>query len=168
MNEMNITRFAQMTQKTNQFNLTTKRYTETDLKNLVAGGARIFGLRVKDRFGDNGLTGLLIINNEQLTINNAVEIDTFLLSCRILGKGIENAFLQYVLMKLKEEGVKTVSAKYIKTLKNSQVADFYEKNGFTLENSDEEVKNYLLPLRDYFNSHKDTKTPSFSLCAFAS
>jgi len=149
MNEMNITRFAQMTQKTNQFNLTTKRYTETDLKNLVAGGARIFGLRVKDRFGDNGLTGLCITSPPTpLQNERGVVIDTFLLSCRILGKGIENAFLQYVLMKLKEEGVKTVSAKYIKTLKNSQVADFYERNGFTLENSDEEVNNYLLPLQD--------------------
>jgi FkbH-like protein len=148
MNEMNITRFAQMTQKTNQFNLTTKRYTETDLKNLAANGARIFGLRVKDRFGDNGLTGLCITSPPTpLQNERGVVIDTFLLSCRILGKGIENAFLQYVLMKLKEEGVKTVSAKYIKTLKNSQVADFYEKNGFTLENSDEEIKNYLLSLQ---------------------
>jgi predicted enzyme involved in methoxymalonyl-ACP biosynthesis len=74
-----------------------------------------------------GSADLTIRRNDE-----TVEIDSFLLSCRILGKGIENAFLQYVLMKLKDEGVKTVSAKYIKTLKNSQVADFYEKNGFTL------------------------------------
>ncbi|MDR1373241.1 MAG: HAD-IIIC family phosphatase [Dysgonamonadaceae bacterium] len=142
LSEMNIARFAQMTQKTNQFNLATKRYTESDLRDLDDNGAQIFGLRVKDRFGDNGLTGLLIITNYETAI------DTFLLSCRILGKGIENVFLQYVLMRLKEQGMKTISAKYIKTLKNCQVENFYEQNGFILNNYTEEIKNYLLSLRD--------------------
>ena len=142
--DLNIIRLAQMTQKTNQFNLTTQRYTETDIRNFANNGARIYGLRVKDRFGDSGLTGLIIIKNEEL--KNLVEIDTLLLSCRILGKNIETVFVQYVLMKLKEAGIKNVKANYIKTLKNSQVAEFYEKLEFEVDKFSDTEKQYNLDL----------------------
>ena len=150
INEQNITRLAQLTQKTNQFNLTTQRYTETDIRNFVEKGAYIYGLRVKDRFGDNGLTGLIIITNYQLRITNELtnfsEIDTFLLSCRILGKNIETVFMQYILTKLKAQGIENVKAKFIKTLKNGQVENFYEKLEFEVENFSETEKNYILDL----------------------
>ena len=148
MNDLNIARFAQMTQKTNQFNLTTKRYTEADLRNLTKNGARIYGLRVKDRFGDHGLTGLIITNE-------IADIDTFLLSCRILGKNIETVFIQYMLMKLKSSGVKTVTASFIRTLKNSQVEDFYEKLYFEIEKKSESEKQYILNLENQNYSISD-------------
>jgi FkbH-like protein len=143
LDNINIVRFAQMTQKTNQFNLTTKRYTESDLCELAGNGAMIFGLRMKDKFGDNGLTGLIIITSCELRI---VEIDTFLLSCRILGKNIEIEFLQFVLLKLKKSGFQTILAKYIQTLKNAQVETFYEKLGFEIVKQSEEEKEYKLDL----------------------
>lgn len=126
MDEFNVVRMAQMTQKTNQFNLTTHRYTETDIREFVRNGARVWGLRVSDRFGDNGLTGLIIV-----TINQGeAMIDTLLLSCRILGKNIEDAFVRYTLSLLKSEGIRTVNAVYSPTVKNIQVRNFYDKIGF--------------------------------------
>ena len=142
LNDLNITRIAQLTQKTNQFNLTTQRYTEADIRNFAEAGALIYALRVKDRFGDNGLTGLIIIKKERLI----AEIDTLLLSCRILGKNIEIVFVQTVLMKLKTLGINHVKAAYIKTLKNNQVENFYEKLDFEIEKFSETEKDYKLDL----------------------
>jgi FkbH-like protein len=145
LNDINIARFSQLTHKTNQFNLTTRRYTETDILNFVERKAWIYGLRVKDRFGDNGITGLIIID---INDKNA-QIDTFLLSCRILGKKIEDVFAQYMLMKLKKSGIQSVKASYIKTMKNGQVSTFYERIGFSAENILTDKKDYTLALNDY-------------------
>jgi FkbH-like protein len=142
----NLSRIAQMTQKTNQFNLTTRRYMETDIRNFAETGGWVYGLNVKDRFGDNGLTGLIIIEIRQ---TEAI-IDTFLLSCRILGKKIENAFIRFMLMKLKNSGVSKVDACYLKTAKNSQVATFYDDTGFKLKSEKGDVKTYSMNL-DTFN-----------------
>lgn len=140
-NEFNIPRIAQMTQKTNQFNLTTKRYTDADVKGFLADGWNIWCISVADRFGDNGITGCIMINGN--------EIDTFLLSCRILGKGIEKAFVKQILLELRNQGLTEVKATYLPTAKNAQVKDFYEKCGFTCTNEDVDGKKaYVLELQD--------------------
>lgn len=132
--EVTIPRIAQMTQKTNQFNLTTKRYTEDDIRSLLAKGAKIWTLAVEDRFGDNGITGLMILIPE-----SGWSIDTLLMSCRVLGKGIEEAFFKTVISRY--EGALT--AQYIPTAKNEQVADFYDRMGLKLERTnDEGMKEY--------------------------
>ena len=136
-----------MTQKTNQFNLTTRRYTDSDI-NSFRENSLIYGLRVKDKFGDNGLTALAIISIED---NNA-HIDSFLLSCRILGKRIEYEFMNYILIKLKKMGLKKVYAKYIKTNKNIQTVNFYDKLNFTISLDSNELKEYFLNLDE--NSFK--------------
>lgn len=112
-----------MTQKTNQFNLTTRRYSEADIRRIEDGGGRVYTLSVRDRFGDSGITGCLIVADGA--------IDTLLLSCRILGRGIERAFLRTVLALLRREGVATLSACYLPTAKNGQTARFYDREGFT-------------------------------------
>ena len=137
-NEFNIPRIAQMTQKTNQFNLTTRRYTDSDVKAFLASGWKIWCLSVADRFGDNGITGAIMVNGD--------EIDSLLLSCRILGKGIEGAFVKSVLSILKEQGLKTLRACYVPTAKNSQVHDFYDRCGFTPYSVEDEVKKYEINL----------------------
>ena len=138
-NDFNIPRIAQMTQKTNQFNLTTKRYTDSDIRSRVEEGWDIFCMGVSDRFGDNGITGCILVNGS--------EIDSLLLSCRILGKGIEFAFLNTILSILRAKGVSRVSSMFIPTAKNSQVADFYDKCGFTLlYHGENEEKAYSLDL----------------------
>ena len=138
-NEFNIPRIAQMTQKTNQFNLTTKRYTDADVRQFVEQGWKIWCISVADKFGDNGITGCVVVNGDT--------IDTFLLSCRILGKGIEVAFMKRVLLELKNLGITEVKAEYIPTAKNAQVKDFYEKCGFACVSEEEGRKAYALDLQ---------------------
>lgn len=149
-NVHNISRIAQMTQKTNQFNLTTKRYTESDIRQFVDDGWQIWCLSVSDKFGDNGITGCIMVNNNC--------IDTLLLSCRILGKGIEMAFIKTILSILKDEGISNISAKYIRTLKNSQVEDFYDNCGFKCTKNSDDIKDYVidashadLEIEDYYH-----------------
>lgn len=134
-NEFNIPRIAQMTQKTNQFNLTTKRYTDADVRSFIHAGWKIWCISVADKFGDNGITGCIMVNGDT--------IDTFLLSCRILGKGIEVAFIKTVLLMLKKSGIGEIKATYIPTAKNAQVKDFYERCGFAC------VKEYEDGAKDY-------------------
>ncbi len=137
--EFNIPRIAQMTQKTNQFNLTTKRYTDSDVRKFVSEGWRIWCLSVSDKFGDSGITGCVMINGE--------EIDSFLLSCRILGKGIEDAFAKSVFIQMADSGCVSLKAKYAPTAKNSQVKDFYDRLGFTcIGIHDDGSKDYQIDL----------------------
>jgi FkbH-like protein len=132
VNDLTIVRAAQMTQKTNQFNLTTRRYTDACLRRKLSNGSRIFTLSVRDKFGDSGMTGLCIVDfNDKMAT-----IDSLLLSCRILGKGIEKAFVEYILSHLQSLGITNVAADYLPTSKNIQVKKFYETIGFTLMNED--------------------------------
>lgn len=125
--ESDFPRIAQMSQKTNQFNLTGKRYTELEIADVMASGGKVFSLSVKDKFGDSGMTGAAVVS----VVGEVATIDNLFLSCRILGRKIENTFMKALLEKLQLTGVKTVHASYVKTLKNGSVADFYETVGFS-------------------------------------
>lgn len=140
-NEFNIQRIAQMTQKTNQFNLTTHRYTDADVRGFVDAGWKVWCIGVADKFGDNGITGAIMITPKG-------EIDTFLLSCRILGKGIEIAFVKKILSLLAEAGIDNLTAKYLPTAKNDQVKEFWEKVGFVCTQETEDGKDYVLALNN--------------------
>lgn len=143
-----IPRMAQMSQKTNQFNLTTKRYTEVDIRNFViAGDSKVFSFSVSDKFGDNGVTGLCIINFDKK--NQTAKIETFLMSCRIIGRNIEYAFMDYLLNFLKNNKIKKVIAKYIKTHKNEQVKEFYNKCSYSLIKFNNGIKDYELFIDEY-------------------
>ena len=145
--DVTIPRIAQMTQKTNQFNLTTKRYSESDIRSLLDNGAQIWTLAVSDRFGDNGITGLMIMKPE-----NGWSIDTLLMSCRILGKGIEEVFFKTIIGQYKGE----LHAAYIPTAKNGQVADFYEKMGLKKESSTADgAKEYIAQIETLDTTIKD-------------
>lgn len=142
----NIARIAQLTQKTNQFNLTTKRYTETEIVHfLKKDNFKIFAFEVKDKYGDFGLTGEAFI---EVNGNEAI-IDTFLMSCRVLGRNIEFKFIEEVFCNLKKNGVTKIKASYIPTFKNVQVIDLYDSMGFTLLGVHNSVKNYEINLNDH-------------------
>jgi FkbH-like protein len=141
-----IPRMSQMTQKTNQFNLTTKRYSEADIKSFVDSEIySVISVGVMDKFGDNGITALAIIKKNDKT----AKIDTFLMSCRIIGRNIEYSFFDYLINFLKQNGIKEVSAKYHRTLKNDQVSDFYDNLGFSLVNKINENKHYVIKVNNY-------------------
>ncbi|MCD4693516.1 MAG: HAD-IIIC family phosphatase [Calditrichales bacterium] len=148
-NENIIARMSQMSQKTNQFNLTTRRYTEADIGNFVFKPAsKVFAFSVVDKFGDSGVTGLCIINIEEEYMQTA-DIDTFLMSCRIIGRNIEYSFMDFLINYLEDMGVRNIRARFIKTPKNEQVHDFFDRCSFPIINSDSKIEEYLLDVRDY-------------------
>lgn len=156
VNDFNRSRVAQLTQKTNQFNLTTRRYTEIDIQRMEKLRWFIFGANVSDRFGDDGITCAIFIKPES---EYCISINNLILSCRVLGKGIECVFLNTILNWLRDNNIKQVKAEYIKTAKNGQVADFYDRAGFTFIKSEnnEEKRLYELNLdnerenKNYYN-----------------
>lgn len=125
-----ISRITQLINKTNQFNLTTQRYNSIEVEELMQH-AKVYDFRVIDRFGDMGIVGVAIIKDE--------EIDTFLMSCRALGRRVESTMLKYIC----DSSVNSrLVAKYIKSAKNLMTSNFYSENGFVLMNDDGLVKNY--------------------------
>jgi len=140
--EGQLPRVAQLTQKTNQFNLTTIRYSAAQIEQMNADeNCRIYCLSVKDKFGDLGNTGVLIAQKEQ----EAIVIDSFLLSCRILGKNIEKAFVYYCLENLKNAfNQDHFVATYSPTKKNRQTELFWEQVGLSLVEENEGGKRYEL------------------------
>ncbi len=146
--EHRVPRIAQMTQKTNQFNLTTRRYTATDVQQHIDDGWRVFCVNVSDRFGDSGITGVVFVEPiDDVTVN----IDSLLLSCRILGKGIEDAFVKTVLNLLRLDGIRKVTAAYLPTAKNGQTAQFYDRLGMECVAVDDDgSKHYVLELNQVY------------------
>jgi FkbH-like protein len=122
------TRLFQLVHKTNQFNLTTRRYTEAEFDERTrAGDYRVFGIHVRDRLGDNGVVGLMILH----LVADACDIETFLLSCRVLGRSIETGVLAYAVELARAAGARRLRGRYVATAKNALVRDLYEWHGFT-------------------------------------
>ncbi|MEJ5351526.1 MAG: HAD-IIIC family phosphatase [Melioribacteraceae bacterium] len=124
-----ISRISQLTQKTNQFNLTTRRYTVEEVKNFIQNGEyRIYTLRLLDKFGDNGIVLVAIIKME----NEMWVIDTFLMSCRVIGRQAETALLEAIIDDAQRVGVKSIIGEFIKTPKNAPAENFFSNHRFTL------------------------------------
>jgi len=128
-NKFNVPRISQLTQKTNQFNLTTRRYLEEEIKQFSdSTDCIVFSIKVEDRFGDNGVTGAAIVKKK------AKEwiVDSFLLSCREIGRGVEEVMLAHIFEEAKKEGIGRIIGEFIPTKKNEPAKDFYQKSGFIL------------------------------------
>lgn len=126
-NDAAIGRVAQLTQKTNQFNTTTQRYTEGQIRLYVGDPTYdVFFMSLRDRVAELGIIGVAIVRY----LGNIAEIDSFLLSCRALGRKVEEALLAHVLTIARDKGCISVIGSYTPTEKNSQVADFYTRCGF--------------------------------------
>jgi FkbH-like protein len=123
-----VSRLSQMTQKTNQFNLTTKRYSEKDIRSFIDDDNwTVAHFSLSDIFGDNGIVGLMLASN---ITSDTVLIDTFLMSCRVIGRRAEEAFLYRMLRCFRELNKLKVKASYIPTSKNNLVEDFWAKQDF--------------------------------------
>ncbi len=142
-----LARVAQLTQKTNQFNLTTRRHTDGEIADFAGrNDAKIHRMRLKDRVSDLGIIGVAISEHE----GDTATLETFLLSCRSLGRGAEDALLWCVLSDLRSCGCVSVRGLYRPTRRNQQVAGFYERNGCTRGGADEEEVEWLLDLTHWF------------------
>jgi len=129
-----LARVAQLTQKTNQFNLTTQRYNEQQIMDLSSRGWQVLSIRVHDRFGDQGLVGVSIAHDEHSHDEQAIcEIDTFLLSCRVIGRTVETALLSVLTDIARKRGNNRVKGCFLPTKKNAPARNFYSEHGFTLE-----------------------------------
>ncbi len=122
--EANSERLTQLVNKTNQFNLTTKRYEPSAMQRLLQdAGKRVYLYRVKDCFGDNGIVAAVIVD-----LTEAVPmIDTFVMSCRVMGRNIENAIIEDIERELYRQGYTSLRAKYLPTAKNRPVENLFEK-----------------------------------------
>jgi FkbH-like protein len=122
-----LTRVAQLTNKTNQFNMTTRRYTEGEILAMQAAGHDVVAMRVADRFGDNGLVGVAILGPLSDGIK---EIDTLLMSCRVMGRGVESAFVAHLAEHARAQAATSLRGRYIPTPKNAPARDCYARLGF--------------------------------------
>jgi FkbH-like protein len=127
--QFTIPRIAQLISKTNQFNLTTHRYQEEDIRKFSQDNNVIVGCaQVEDKYGDNGITAAFIIKKDN--DHSEWTIDTFLLSCRVMGRGVEKAIMAFILNEAKKEGITRLKGQYIPTKKNKPCEEFLSSCGF--------------------------------------
>ena len=127
-----VKRIAQLTNKTNQFNLTTRRYSEGDILSAMDEG-KVFDFRVRDRFGDMGIIAVAVVRD--------AAIETFLMSCRALGRKIEEDIMKFVVAK---SGASTLTASFIPSGRNPMVAEFYDSAGFSRVREEGDVRHYAI------------------------
>ena len=140
-------RVVQLINKTNQFNLTTRRYTDAEISAIMADPG-CFGLQVRllDRFGDNGIIGIVI---GRATHPATITLDTWLMSCRVLGRGVERTTLNLVAEIARSLGAQTLMGEYIATKKNGMVRDHYRNLGFTVTSETESGSTAMLDIRQF-------------------
>ena len=136
-NHEQISRLSQLSLKTNQFNLTTKRYSESAIEEFMRTG-RVYAGDVYDKFGAYGVTILAIVRIE----GKHAELDVFLMSCRIMGRSIEYALLNTIIEDLQKEGIERCNAVYIPTAKNIPAKEFLANSFYTETSRDNEGKIY--------------------------
>ncbi len=140
-------RVAQLINKSNQFNLTTHRYSEAEVAKAETDPRRhAIQIRLTDSFGDNGIISVVIADKSA----DAWEIDTWLMSCRVLGRRVEEAVLAHLAAAARAAGADALIGRYVPSPKNKMVAQHYEKLGFSLvESLPDETTVYRLDLSDF-------------------
>ena len=144
---MVMARVAQLTNKSNQFNLTTRRYTKDEIEQLWQQPDRLtlYG-RLSDCFGDNGVVSVVIGRLE----GDTCHIDLWLMSCRVLKREMETAMMDVLFIKCRDRGIRRVLGYYYPTAKNGMVRDFYAHQGFTKIREDADgstLWEYVIPER---------------------
>jgi FkbH-like protein len=140
-----VPRLAQLSQKTNQFNLSLRRRDEDAFRALLADGAhQVWKISVVDQFGEYGIVGLIIARLVDSRSPVCLEIESFMLSCRALGRGVEEAALHALCCWCQDLGVETVVAPYVVAPRNSPVRDFFRRQGFS--DASQLFRRPLLPL----------------------
>jgi FkbH-like protein len=141
------TRITQLINKTNQFNLTTRRYTEQDVRAMTSDPDIVtFQLRLTDKYGDNGMIAVVIAKPAK----QALMIDTWLMSCRVLGRQVEHATLNLLMGEARKRGYRAIAGEFRPTEKNALVRDHYAGLGFQAEGSSEDGNSFwCLPVAHY-------------------
>ena len=143
----NRARVAQLINKSNQYNLTTRRYTEAQVADMETRPDKLMlQARLEDRFGDNGIISIVIVDRK----GREWDIDTWLMSCRVLGRRVENAVLKTIADYARSQGATALTGSYIPSAKNQMVQDHYKKLSFTLtDKSESGATRWRLDLAEY-------------------
>jgi len=139
-----IPRLAQLSQKTNQFNLTTRRYSEEELLRIIHDGGKLYSAAVSDNFGTYGVVFFAILLPNE---NGAAYIDTLLMSCRAMARGVEYAVFDAILEQVKLLGYTRLTASFLPTQKNAPARDFLPSLGFLQELDDD--TSFVLSVSEY-------------------
>ncbi|MBT3318869.1 MAG: HAD-IIIC family phosphatase [Clostridia bacterium] len=153
-----VPRITQLTNKSNQFNLTTKRYSQSEIESVMDGDNYI-GLygKLSDKFGDNGLVSIVIGRVQE----TALHIELWLMSCRVLKRNMEDAMMDELICRAKQRGIETIIGYYYKTAKNNMVSSFYERFGFAKTSENENGDSaWELSIKDYTNKNNVIKVES--------
>jgi len=143
-NSDDVSRIAQLTQRSNQFNLRTKRYTEKDITEFMNSDHHLtYTIKLKDKFGDYGLISVIILEK---TNDDVYFVDTLIMSCRVLKRDVENYALNKIVGDVKNKGVNNIIGEYLPTPKNKLVSDLLTKLSFE---NDHKENTYLLNLTHY-------------------
>ena len=148
---MYIPRITQLTNKSNQFNLTTKRYTQQEIEKVGNDKNHIclYG-RLIDKFGDNGIVSVVIGRIE----NSALHIELWLMSCRVLKRDMEFAMLDSLVRECQQRNINKIYGYYYKTKKNAMVSSLFGQFGFEQLEADESRSKWKLNLSGYINKNK--------------
>ena len=141
-----LDRITQLTNKTNQYNLTTRRYTQAEIEHIAVDPTRLalYG-RLSDAFGDNGLITVVIGHQ----INQTLELELWLMSCRVLKRDMELAMLDAVVAACQRRDIRELRGRYLRTAKNDLVADHYSRLGFSLVEEGPQQSSWSLDLAAY-------------------
>jgi len=157
-----LERIAQLTGKTNQFNLTTRRYSLAEIESIARDPAYITRyIRLADRFGDNGLISVVVGRLDATTLH----IDLWLMSCRVLKRDVELLMLDELATAARQAGARTLRGYYVRTPKNNMVGRHYESLGFTLVAGGDDASEWTLALDDYQAKNKHIRQAGTSQTA---
>ncbi len=141
-----VGRISELSQKSNQFNLTTRRYSMAEIDQMMKEDCyAVFSLVVSDKFGNAGLTGVVVMRY----VDKVATIENFFMSCRVIGRGVETAIWTLIVADAQKRGCRLLSAEFIPSAKNAQVADFYDRLGMTMIKESEGSRKYAIANDDF-------------------
>ena len=143
--QASVGRISELSQKSNQFNLTTRRYSVAEIEQMMEGDTRaVYSLEVSDKFGNAGLTGVVVMRYEDM----AVTVENFFMSCRVIGRGVEMSIWARIIADALKRGCTQLSAEFIPSSKNAQVADFYDRLGMRMTKEENGSQQYAIAIAD--------------------
>jgi FkbH-like protein len=139
-------RISELSQKSNQFNLTTTRYSVAEIEQMMGSDTHaVYSLVVSDKFGNAGLTGVAVMRYEGKT----AIVENFLMSCRVIGRGVETGIWPRIVADAVQRGCTELRAAYLPSAKNAQVADFYDRLGMPMTKESEGARHYAIAAADF-------------------
>jgi FkbH-like protein len=142
----NAGRISELSQKSNQFNLTTRRYSLAEIEQMMISDTHaVYSLRVSDKFGDAGLTGVIVMRYE----GKAAIAENFFMSCRVIGRGVETGIWAKIVTDATQRGCTELHATYVPSAKNAQVADFYDRLGLPVVAASNCARHYAISIADF-------------------